>query len=471
MSNNDSIKKRRVDSGISANGESGDGGVHDELRDIKSMMQELINQNHIQNRTQTNMMNDMHDEIANLTEECNHMKEENLKQTTIMQSMQGEITRLSEKCNYMDSRLSISLKSQSNVINNMQGDINRLEKKCNSMESSTITRFDNVDDKLNGIQDKLEYHEILLQNQKWKYSAPRPSAQVWSSLNENEVKKFLKQIQTKTEEMRYGTCNGNIIISTAPILPYNEQFLPHWKEFASALEQYRYCLKIDSISLISMELPDTVVDLLSNALKSTHFQKVEFKNNDFGQKGINFALDYLKNNPTLKTFSFVDNPINNIDDINKLCELVKDHPSIENLALGNCKGEDIDGYEILTRIMNAGRNNLVSIDLSSNDISTGGTHISDFLAANPILKSLYLDENKLNDRDALVIAKALKHNTKLRFLDLTDNNSITKRGWKALRKAEFDNTSLNAASVPIIDAILGIRRMAVMLSRDWILVR
>ena len=47
MSNNDS-KKRRVDSGIPTNGESGDGGIQDELRDIKSMMQELINQHRIQ---------------------------------------------------------------------------------------------------------------------------------------------------------------------------------------------------------------------------------------------------------------------------------------------------------------------------------------------------------------------------------------------------------------------------------------
>lgn len=40
MSNNDT-KKRRVDSGISAGGEeSGEGDIRDELRDIKSMMQE-----------------------------------------------------------------------------------------------------------------------------------------------------------------------------------------------------------------------------------------------------------------------------------------------------------------------------------------------------------------------------------------------------------------------------------------------
>ena len=54
MSNTDS-KKRRVDSGIPAGGESGNGGgIQDELRDIKTMMQELINQNRITNNYNTN---------------------------------------------------------------------------------------------------------------------------------------------------------------------------------------------------------------------------------------------------------------------------------------------------------------------------------------------------------------------------------------------------------------------------------
>lgn len=135
-----------------------------------------------------------------------------------------------------------------------------------------------------------------------------------------------------------------------------------------------------------------------------------------------------------------------MDDINKLCQIVEAHPSIEFLTLENCKGEDINGYEMLTRIMTSGKNKLKLIDLSNNQISTDvGTFISDFLSADPILKSLYLEGNELDDRAAILIAKALNHNTKLRFLDLTGNN-ITKAGWAALRKAEFDDSSLNAAS-------------------------
>ena len=95
--------------------------------------------------------------------------------------------------------------------------------------------------------------------------------------------------------------------------------------------------------------------------------------------------------------------------------------------------------------MNAGRNKLENINLSYNRISTEGqTCISDCLARNSVLVSLNIEGNELDDRVAILIAESLKHNTNLRFLRLRDNN-ITRTGWKALRKAEFDDTSLNAA--------------------------
>jgi len=135
-----------------------------------------------------------------------------------------------------------------------------------------------------------------------------------------------------------------------------------------------------------------------------------------------------------------------MDGIDKLCQIVETHPSIEFLTLENCKGGDINGYEMLTRIMNAGKNKLEEMYLSSNNISTEeGTYLSDFLTNNSVLKSLCLEKNKLNDHDAVTIAKALKHNSTLHGIDLTGNN-ITKTGWTALRKAEFDDTSLNAAA-------------------------
>ena len=67
------------------------------------------------------------------------------------------------------------------------------------------------------------------------------------------------------------------------------------------------------------------------------------------------------------------------------------------------------------------------------------------MARNSVLETLQLYRNQLDDNDAIAIAGALKYNTSLRDLQLTSNN-ISKIGWAALRKAEFDDTSLNSAA-------------------------
>ena len=420
-------KRRRVGEGGSSGGDgippvggndhqNDNTSVHRELSEMKSIMNDLMNQN----RTQAENISSM---------------------LQMMQSQSRDINQL----------------TQAN--DTMQGDINRLTQKCHSIETSILdnsTATSLLRTTCDRIEDKQKYHERLLQNQKWVYSAPRPSGEYWSSLDDedefDEVEDFLKQIQQCTEEMRYGTGNGEIEISTGIGIPYNEEFLPHWKEFANALKQYHYHLKqtpdiLSSLDLWNMELPDKVIDLLSNAFESTYFQKIDLRNNNFGQKGMNFTLKYLKSNRNLKEFCLEDNPIDNITDIKKLCKIIRSHPSTKTLHLIGCRGDNINGYEMLKMIMNAGKTKLEEINLSNNRISAteGGTFISDFLATNPCLENLYLDGNCLNDNDAVSIAESLKQNHLLSFLDLTNNN-LTKTGWMALRKAEFNNTSLNAAA-------------------------
>ena len=173
------------------------------------------------------------------------------------------------------------------------------------------------------------------------------------------------------------------------------------------------------------------------------------QNNHFGQEGVDFALGYLQNNHILKEFGFCEN-VMVLNDIQRLCHIVEGHPSIEVLVLNECMGDDIDGYGMLQMIMNAGREKLKGVYLSCNDISNdisaeGGLFIPDFLERNSVLTHLGLSGNSLEDDDAITIATSLKHNTTLRFLDMRLNN-LSNAGWKALRKAEFDDTSLNSAA-------------------------
>jgi len=178
-----------------------------------------------------------------------------------------------------------------------------------------------------------------------------------------------------------------------------------------------------------MELPDEVIDLLAKALKSTFFKRMALAGNSFGEKGINFALDYLENNHKLIEFGLVNNPIRKTTDIERLIQLVKTHPSIEDLAINQCFGS-VNGYEMLKLIMtDCIMNKLRSLSLRHNDINTGGdTFISDFITSNSRLSSLKLQGNKLNDNDATIIAEALKDNTHLEILNIGENNFTNEGG-------------------------------------------
>ena len=194
-----------------------------------------------------------------------------------------------------------------------------------------------------------------------------------------------------------------------------------------------------------MELPGGLIDLLSAALETAYFNTLKLSWNNFGQEGIEFVLNYLQSNNKCKHLCLNYNVIKSWA-IDSLSRIVETHPVIEKLELRGCKGENVVGYDMLKQIMRAGRNKLKSLDLSENSISTGGdTFIPDFLAKNPILESLNLTDNELDDNDAVKIASALNHNTKLRSLIISGNDT-TRVGWEALSKEVFDKTSLNSAA-------------------------
>jgi hypothetical protein len=86
------------------------------------------------------------------------------------------------------------------------------------------------------------------------------------------------------------------------------------------------------------------------------------------------------------------------------------------------------------------------IDLRNNNIdSFGAVTIAEYLEGDPPIEYLLLDNNRLNDDDALLISQALKRNTNLIHLNLVGNN-FTSIGVKALLSCVFNSSSLNAIS-------------------------
>jgi hypothetical protein len=75
----------------------------------------------------------------------------------------------------------------------------------------------------------------------------------------------------------------------------------------------------------------------------------------------------------------------------------------------------------------------------------GAVKISEYLGSNPPIEVLFLDCNRLNDDDAILISQALKRNIELKTLSLHTNN-FTSIGVKALLTRVFDSSSLIAIS-------------------------
>eukprot|EP00579_Thalassiosira_antarctica_P017897 CAMPEP_0201947038 /NCGR_PEP_ID=MMETSP0903-20130614/54733_1 /ASSEMBLY_ACC=CAM_ASM_000552 /TAXON_ID=420261 /ORGANISM="Thalassiosira antarctica, Strain CCMP982" /LENGTH=526 /DNA_ID=CAMNT_0048490159 /DNA_START=164 /DNA_END=1741 /DNA_ORIENTATION=- len=405
--------KKRKENGdeefsLCAGHEKEDGLAH-ELMAIKSVMKELLDHSHSQ--------------MASIQDEMKSMNAE-------MKGMRNDVKNARDKCDAMEK-----LMQQTQHANS------RLKKKDTNFRDRMESRFDDV-------ENKQRYHEVLLKNQIWKYSAPLPDGD--SDLHPRS-RRFLGQIERETCNMRHGTCDGTISIRASG--PYDAtSFLPHWKEFANALQEYHYalkCLPKETSSILNFSgvaLPPEVLDLLSNALEFTHFKIFILARNNHGRDGIKFALEYFQNNPILEDFSLVQTQITDEDDVHQLCEIIKEHPSIDTLKVVSCCGEGMNGYDMLCSIMTCGESKLRHIDFWQNYVRTGGrTFISDFLARNPILQMLTLVDNQLDDKDAISIASALRSNTNLRYINLEDN-LITHVGFEALRKVVFDNSSLNAAA-------------------------
>ena len=350
-----------------------------------------------------------------------------------MDDMKGRLSRMDELENEVDGMKSrLSHMDELETKCKAQGEkIKELEARCGCLERST---------------------QILIKENKWKYSAPSIPTSYWIERGFDEdyigdMEYFLRDIKEKTCLLRSGNVIEDDIIylgGCESLLLHDNKLLPHWEEFANALQLYNPNV-LNELSIGYVQLTSSVMDLLASALKGKPFKIIHFNNNEFAiaREGIGFAVKIVGDNPKLEQLNWVNNEIERMEDARYLVDAVISHPCIDKVRLENCFGDDINGYEILRHLL-ASDKNFSHIDLERNNIRTGeNTAISDYIATNPPLKKLFLADNHLDDDDAMLIARSLKHNTNLKHLRL-DNNEITEIGSASLSNAVYDSTSLNS---------------------------
>ena len=355
-----------------------------------------------------------------------------------------------------------------NELDDTKGRLSHLDE----LESRSTSMQNEIDEMKSRVShmDKLEHRckflersvQILKKEAKWEYSAPAISARHWIDQGYEEgyavmgMGDILRDIKEITCELRSGACRQDNVLSSGiideeedevTVLRHDDALLPHWQEFANALQLYQNSEASHRFFIYDVQLTSSVIDLLTPALKDRPIVFLGVQDNEFvnPREGVDFAVEFIQSNQLLKRLRWANNPIDSMNDATHLVEAIIGHPLLDWVRLENCFGGNVNAHDILCSLFTCNKH-FSYIHLDSNNIRTeGGTEIPDFLARNPPLEELCLASNHLDDNDAILIARALKRNTNLQSLDL-GQNEITDIGGEALGNAIFDATSLNSVA-------------------------
>eukprot|EP00985_Skeletonema_marinoi_P005072 scaffold2191_cov92-Skeletonema_marinoi.AAC.5 len=344
-------------------------------------------------------------------------------------SLESRCEQLEAKCSSLENILeSTSLSTKEHIDRKFDSLYLHLEQKCSSLEKRLETKVDSVHEKVDKSLQFHEYNEMLIKNQKWEYSAAVDTTDelIDNGYTDDEADHLAEDVQdlkSMTIKMRRGEFSnarsGKQKSVRVEMYDYdtqdsdalNNMLLPHWKEFAAALQQSTPAINMlpddceSAFMFGNVQLNHEAMLLIKEALICKPFQKLAFTKNDNGDGAPEGIC---------------------VDAILDIVESIGDAMLASLLT--------IDGLK------------LEKLDMCSNNITSSvSTLLADFLATNPRLKKLDLEENYLEDSDASLIANALRTNTTLRSLDLYDND-ITDVGAESLRLALFDESSLNSVA-------------------------
>ncbi|KAL7545083.1 hypothetical protein ACHAWF_015276 [Thalassiosira exigua] len=231
---------------------------------------------------------------------------------------------------------------------------------------------------------------------------------------------------------------------------------PYWNELARALLRPHIILAVgnderSNFSMIRIPLTKNIRDVLAPGLMANAFRTLSLELSYLDRDGMVFLINLIQRNGSLKNFilvgsifadSYGANDI--VEDVNRLCQIMKEHPSIKLVEMEYCGSSTPS--DLLCPIITAS-DRMKTIRLNRDNICTmGRTDVSDFLARNPSLETLQLMGNHLNDADAIAIARALETNNTLSWLDFSEGNDITSVSTEVFARLLFNPESLNAVS-------------------------
>mmetsp|Transcript_3627 Transcript_3627/g.6813 ORF Transcript_3627/g.6813 Transcript_3627/m.6813 type:complete len:454 (+) Transcript_3627:76-1437(+) len=215
-----------------------------------------------------------------------------------------------------------------------------------------------------------------------------------------------------------------------------------WKRLGEILGKNTTVEKL-GIQAWNIDIPGFCAGLQNNR----KIEKLWLCNVDLEETGkMQSFTPFLSDNPSLKAVSLICCNIGP-GSMNILSEalLNRSENTLRELSLSECNLGDIDLEKFVLALINKNRS-IVKLWLAHNGIGrTGCASLANMLGNNKLsLASLNLDENLIDDESALILAKSLKKNDKLKSLSLhSKNHDVTKVGWSAMLKLVCDTSSLS----------------------------
>jgi len=207
-----------------------------------------------------------------------------------------------------------------------------------------------------------------------------------------------------------------------------------WKLLGRYIANNTY---LKNISFRCCGISDERMSLLfSELVGSESLNNVHLDGNEIGVEGLRNMFLFLRNSPQLKGLHFSGNY-----DLDTECFefLVRTlcGTGVEYLSVRHCNITDISSLSTYNLP------NLQILSLSGNSIGREGfITLSNLLQQESVtLKHLYLQNVGIGDEEAELLATSLKHNTKLDYLIMTNNN-FTERGKGAFLKLLLDASSI-----------------------------
>ncbi|KAF9165440.1 hypothetical protein DFQ26_000121 [Actinomortierella ambigua] len=198
--------------------------------------------------------------------------------------------------------------------------------------------------------------------------------------------KYISVYLKKTKTLRY------LNLSNIPMDKKSAEFLG----FALRIGRLGFGSRLEELHLDNCGLRGPVLETLAPALRETNIRKLSIKNNRIGAMGGVWLGVLLRD--------YDDNPSVPVPNNNEEQGFRRVFPGASNPELL----KRTRGIEIL--------------DLSNNDLRTGTDYVAQTLRRNQSLKYLSLANNNMDANRLVVLADALKFNTGLQTLDLSQNS-------------------------------------------------